>query len=100
MFRLSLLTSALLIGLAGVALAQDEPENCSMSAISLILLNDNDNHTGYSTCRAACEADETCVGWNFRPHSFDPDSPGHCQLLGDIYQTEESERSLCGTVDR
>lgn len=100
MTRFTLLTAALLIGLPGVALAQDEPENCVSTAISTIISNDNENHTEYTTCRASCEADESCVAWNFRPHSFDSTSPGSCQLLGDVYRTEPSERGICGLVER
>lgn len=93
------LAAALLIGLP-LPLAAQEPGNCWQSATSTILLNDNDNHTEYATCRAACEADTACAGWNFRPHSFDAASPGQCQLLGDIYRSEPSDRAVCGQIDR
>jgi len=103
MNRFQTLAAACLIGLP-VPLAAQEPGNCWQSAVSTILANDTETHTEYATCLAtclaACRADPDCAGWTFRPHSFDAASPGHCQLLGDIYQTEASDRAVCGRIDR
>lgn len=97
---ISAFSVALLIGLPTVSLAQSEPENCMSSAISIIISNDRENHTEYTTCLAACEADASCVAWNFSPHSFDAERTGWCQLLGDVYQTEPSDRGVCGRIER
>ncbi len=94
------LAAALLLGLPGSATAQGAPEHCWQSAVSLILSNDNETHLAPDTCRSACEAEAACIAWNFRPHSFDAESPGHCQLLGDVHRSEPSDRAFCGQVTR
>ncbi len=99
MSRFQYIAAALLIGLPSTLIAQ-EAENCWQSAVSTILLNDAANHTEYATCLAACDANADCAGWNFRPHSFDAAIPGNCQLLGDIYQSEPSDRAFCGQIER
>ena len=100
MKRFQMLAATTMICLAAPVLAEDAPEKCWQSAVSTILSNDNDTHTEYATCMAACEADAACAAWNFRPHSFDSSMAGHCQLLGDVYKTEASDRAYCGKIAR
>jgi len=80
--------------------AAAEYDNCFDSAIT-VMLPVPDGLVGAVACEAACQDNESCIAWNYRPHSFEPDTlPGICRLLPDIYQTSASDSFVCGRIER
>lgn len=73
-----------------------EFERCSITPIAQV--GYIDTFTTPEECVAACTETEGCDSWSFRPHSFDPSSPGSCKLIDGIFKKEESERGFCGEM--
>lgn len=96
---LRLLTVSALAVLPLTAAAQDQ-EMCFDTAVTQMLAVP-DGVIGAEACESACQDSDTCIAWNYKPHSFEPKTmAGDCRLMPDIYETTDSDKYFCGRIER
>lgn len=92
--------TVIFVALGAPVWADAHSDMCFQSAVTE-MLPVPDGVIGVAACAAACQENDSCVAWNYRPHSFEPKTmAGDCRLMPDVYQTDASDKYFCGAVER
>lgn len=90
------------IAAAGLAVLADpvaaEQSHCKLYPKYGLLMLSYDL-VGPEACKTACVETETCTGWSYTPHTFNPKTaPGQCRLMAEVHEEVPDNREFCGRL--